>query len=1100
MRQQSPPPSGKIHLKQSLKRTDKGTFHVYVLIFCLSAFLAYVARSSANENPQLKLKLGHSVVVSQLQFDSSQTELMSTDISNVSIVWDLNQLTEIGRLRTAMGFHPCLLPDGRVIAREEEGLYQYDFRQKKTELLLRSPVADWMDILSVSPNGTWLVMQDKHSIFVMNLHDLKNKLVLLNVKPDDDSSYRAVFDRTSKSIGLANDNGNVWTFRLDSPRRPVLRNFKNFDIASMAFSGGNLLVVGDLNVEVSEHGGNRQSKTKPKSQMEAVTVVIDVGTGRELLRAPDEIFNPQISPDGKRLYFTDVDLRYTPIDSWNPAELLPLQNPRPAAYFPPTAYSVSQSGAVIATANASLVKIYDAHVGKLTELSGPIYSVEHLNWAPNFYGFYTTAPGQIAFWDLANGFESGKMSVIGDALAFSANGKFLAYFSGKELQVVDRTTGTPRTINIRPAGLLRQKIALSADGSKVFWNDKMLLATDALYTADLSEEKPHPTKLCDLAASPWHFSVSFSGKSLLANCASLSDDSESQSGLVLWNTEDLSRKIVYAQLSGIMASAFSIDERRVALATRKQIHIIDLDAGDTRTLEGSANQFGHYTSLAFNADGTRLVAGLSSSFVEPGYVELWDLIQNTRKQLKGHAAGVTDVMMSGDGTIYSCSEDGSVIMYDKLDGRVLLRLIDVADHGWLVVADDGLFEGSTDAMKYAAWKTSQTATPVPIDAFFDDFYYPGLLAEESFGERPRAETQFPLAAKLQIPGLSYMLSQRLASVQLVDQRPFLCLPQKPTEDALDGFEVTAKGEPQNISTEGFESLAKPSCAYGYRLPGGIRDYEIASRAKATDSINKWDGTKSTLGDATVHIQSITERNYSLANLSALTYSDDDADAIEESLSKSVTANAQSNRPSLKIWKRLRDASLSDIRARLVELASQTKPDDILVLFFSGHGVVPPGDRMFYFLAGDVRGLGREDVQEAGLSAAMLAEFVRLAQPRRMIIILDACQSGGGFDSLSKVVDAKLTISKRLERIAGTSYVKPAIFIIAASTPFQLAAESSRIRHGALTKAILDGLQTAATTQELANFVPRRLEEITKNSKYRQTATILYAGTDIPLKP
>lgn len=50
--------------------------------------------------------------------------------------------------------------------------------------------------------------------------------------------------------------------------------------------------------------------------------------------------------------------------------------------------------------------------------------------------------------------------------------------------------------------------------------------------------------------------------------------------------------------------------------------------------------------------------------------------------------------------------------------------------------------------------------------------------------------------------------------------------------------------------------------------------------------------------------------------------------------------------------------------------------DVLVLLFSGHGTVPAGQEMFYFVTSDTNGQSPASERDTGLSTAMLAEALR----------------------------------------------------------------------------------------------------------------------------
>ena len=89
---------------------------------------------------------------------------------------------------------------------------------------------------------------------------------------------------------------------------------------------------------------------------------------------------------------------------------------------------------------------------------------------------------------------------------------------------------------------------------------------------------------------------------------------------------------------------------------------------------------------------------------------------------------------------------------------------------------------------------------------------------------------------------------------------------------------------------------------------------------------------------------------------------------------------------------------------LDKMVDVVKPDDTVILFFSGHGKVPENQDMFYFIPSDFR---QDNAAETGISAAMLAEKLRYLSARRIVLIIDACQSGAALDSLLRWPKQKL---------------------------------------------------------------------------------------------
>jgi hypothetical protein len=78
-------------------------------------------------------------------------------------------------------------------------------------------------------------------------------------------------------------------------------------------------------------------------------------------------------------------------------------------------------------------------------------------------------------------------------------------------------------------------------------------------------------------------------------------------------------------------------------------------------------------------------------------------------------------------------------LWDTTTGEHLLTLISLDDGGeWMVVTPQGLFDGTPVSWNQILWRYNQdTFNVAPIEWFFNEFYYPGLLSDVFAGKRPK---------------------------------------------------------------------------------------------------------------------------------------------------------------------------------------------------------------------------------------------------------------------------------------------------------------------------------------------------------------------------
>ena len=149
------------------------------------------------------------------------------------------------------------------------------------------------------------------------------------------------------------------------------------------------------------------------------------------------------------------------------------------------------------------------------------------------------------------------------------------------------------------------------------------------------------------------------------------------------------------------------------------------------------------------------------------------------------------------------------------------------------------------------------------------------------------------------------------------------------------------------------------------------------------------------------------------------------------------------------------------------------PNDVLVIYFSGHGYAlrERGGWEWYLLPftsewkREATSQADHDAQirRFGLSSKRLMQLLTRARAQRVFLILDSCRSGavvGAFDALSNSRGGGLddTVAqkslRRLARVGG-------IHILAASRAHENATELQVVPHGALTYLVLEGIHGAA---------------------------------------
>jgi hypothetical protein len=111
-------------------------------------------------------------------------------------------------------------------------------------------------------------------------------------------------------------------------------------------------------------------------------------------------------------------------------------------------------------------------------------------------------------------------------------------------------------------------------------------------------------------------------------------------------------------------------------------------------------------------------------------------------------------------------------------------------------------------MQQVAWRRSNPTELTSLDAFFTDFYHPGLLPEILAGGRPKAVID--IATILQVPGLRMMLTKKFVHPEIHHGQVVICFEQKP------GAAINAGPNDQRVifpPVNGYETGTTPTCRF-----------------------------------------------------------------------------------------------------------------------------------------------------------------------------------------------------------------------------------------------------------------------------------------------
>ncbi len=220
---------------------------------------------------------------------------------------------------------------------------------------------------------------------------------------------------------------------------------------------------------------------------------------------------------------------------------------------------------------------------------------------------------------------------------------------------------------------------------------------------------------------------------------------------------------------------------------------------------------------------------------------------------------------------------------------------------------------------------------------------------------------------------------------------------------------------------------------------------------------------------TLHIFAVGISEYPAADLQDLKYAAKDAQDFVKAVTHSNLQMYSNINPVIILNQ---DATADNIRTRLTRLSRNVKQDDVVMLFFSGHGINENEDR--FFLTYNVSSV---ENYVNGVEFSFIRKRMKdmVSKNSHVIVFLDACHSGA-------MAGTKGTAK-------GITLATPGVIGYYSSTADQKSAEIDNLENGVFTKAILNALdekiakgESEITAQQLWDYIVRYVGEQTNNNQ------------------
>lgn len=786
----------------------------------------------------------------------------------------------------------------------------------------------------------------------------------------------------------------------------------------------------------------------------------------------------------------------------------------------------SKDGALLFSASQDkTIRVWDVQTGKtIRTIAGATAPLTALSLTPDGNTIAAGSWTGIMLWNSGTGKWArtleGRLSFVRSA-AFSPDGKTLACATGNNIKVWDNRSGALIHTLIGHSSVINA-LAFSPDGKKIAsaGADKIVKIWDVARHKSIRDLTGHISNVTAVAFSPdGRFVASgsvdktirlcdadtgklvriFEGHVTLISALAFAPDGKTfatgsyDNSIRIWDVAGGKTLFTLTgHISEVTGVAFNSTGTMLASSSRdKSVRLWDTQSGKfIRTLEGNTSDV---FAVAFSPVGNLVVSGGFDKTLR-----LWD--PQTGKLVRtfeGHSGPVSAVSFSLDGKfIVSGSEDASAKIWSPDQSQALSTLVSFNEgEDWLVVTPEGLFDGSPEAWRSILWRfAANTFDVAPVEAFFNEFYYPGVLADVLAGKKPRSVQNIAQVDRRQ-PAVKLDLIDSPVGAKGISSRKIRVRVQI-SEAPADATRRSGSGardvrlfrngalikawrgdvlnsQPSVTLEETISIVAGPNDLTAYAFnKDNIKSADATLRLNGSDSLKR-------KGVAYVVIVGVDEYENPQYNLK---YAVADAQTFGETFR--AAQNKLGTFAKFEVISLFnKDATRANVLSALNRLSGNTdgasggpavlnrikpaEPEDAVVIYFAGHGTAQKA--RFYLIPHDLGYTGPFDaLDSAGLSTMLahsisdreLEQALEHIDASGLLLVIDACNSGQALES-----EEKRRGPMNSKGLAQLAYEK-GIYVLTAAQGYQAALEAVELGHGFLTYALVeDGLRNGAADRD-----------------------------------
>ena len=452
------------------------------------------------------------------------------------------------------------------------------------------------------------------------------------------------------------------------------------------------------------------------------------------------------------------------------------------------------------------------------------------------------------------------------------------------------------------------------------------------------------------------------------------------------------------------------------------------------------------------------------------------------RTFEGQKGGIVGMAFSADGRLaFTTAKDNTLRIWEVATGKEKAALIVLGDQDWVVTTPDGLFDASPGAMDAMYYTIGREV--IDLEQLKERYYEPGLLSKlMGLNQDPirsiEAFSTLPL-----YPEMTALLGADKLKLQVT------LTPRNGGIGKLSLF-VNGKEVAEDTNPQRAKSVSIDLTAFSaYYLPNepsklALRAYNEAGWLKssaqeldylppATARGNQTSGNKEPVlkGNPRLFAVVVGTANYAGEKLD-LKFADKDAACFTQAL-RAASPKVFGDNVFVTLLntdatdKNKQDvSSKTTIKKAFADIAAKAQAQDILVVYFSGHGVNygAAESGQFYYLTKDIASENLSDPEirnNYAISSSELTDWIKAIPALKQVMVLDACNSGKIVEDLAGRKDLNSSQIRALDRMKD----RTGMFILTGSAADKVSYEAGQYGQGLLTYSLLQGMSGLALTED-----------------------------------